>query len=208
MLGALALGLAAGRLAGGATGRELPWLCGWLGYAIAYLTIAWWRARRLDAAATRQRAQRIDPGAPVLFVLVAAAACASVVAVAMAVETSRDLHGMSRWLHLALAMAALAASWLLLQTVFAVHYAHQYYRVLDDGVTLGQGLAFPGDDAPDYRDFLYYAAVVGMTSQVSDVSVTSRDMRWLTLVHGLLSFAFNLIVLALAVNVFAGSLAS
>nr|MBP6652426.1 DUF1345 domain-containing protein [Xylophilus sp.] len=60
-------------------------------------------------------------------------------------------------------------------------------------------------DAPDYFDFMYYAYVVGMTSQVSDVQVTSRVMRRLTLVHGILSFAFNMLVLALSINVVAGA---
>ena len=69
-----------------------------------------------------------------------------------------------------------------------------------------RGLAFPGHEDPDYLDFFYHSAVVGMTSQVSDVTVHSRAMRRLVLLHGLLSFAFNLIVLAMAVNVFASAL--
>ena len=129
-----------------------------------------------------------------------------IVAVALAVDTGRAMHGWQRWAHLALAMASLAASWLLLQTAFALHYARVYYRRGPDGAAAG-GLAFPGGREPDYLDFLYFSAVVGMTSQVSDVAVTHRHLRRLTLVHGLLSFAFNLIVLALAINVFASSLA-
>jgi uncharacterized membrane protein len=70
----------------------------------------------------------------------------------------------------------------------------------------GAGLKFPGGLDPDYFDFLYYAHVVGMTSQVSDVQVTSREMRRLTLVHSVLSFAFNMLVVALSINVVAGAL--
>lgn len=94
----------------------------------------------------------------------------------------------------------------MLQTVFALHYARVYYRRGDNGDQSG-GLVFPGGQAPDYLDFLYFSAVVGMTSQVSDVAMASRRMRRLTLVHGVLSFGFNLVVLAIAVNVVAGSLA-
>lgn len=103
-------------------------------------------------------------------------------------------------------MASLAASWLLMQSMFALHYARVFYRPAPSHDEPARGLAFPGGQEPDYLDFLYFAAVVGMTSQVSDVAIASRRMRRLTLLHGLLSFAFNLVVLALAVNVFAGSL--
>lgn len=186
---------------------ETGWLGGWVAYCAAYLATAWQLAMRLDAQATLRRAQWIDPGAKMLFVLGAAAACASVVAVALAVETARSQYGLARWSHLGLAMASLAASWLLIQTVFALHYARLYYRPPPTGGEPAAGLAFPGARDPDYLDFFYFAAVIGMTSQVSDVAVTSRRMRRLTLVHGLLSFAFNLVVLALGVNVFASSLA-
>lgn len=205
-----ALCLAAGVLAalaaraGPFPSAEAPWLAGWLGYSLVYLGLVWHLVARLDARATRRRAQWIDPGAHMLFFLVAAAACASIVAVTLAVESSRALHGAVRWTYIGLAMATLAASWLLLQAIFALHYARVYYRGLGDGAA--GGLDFPGGQQPDYLDFLYYAMVVGMTSQVSDVTVSGRRMRRLTLVHGVLSFAFNLVVLALGVNVFAASL--
>ena len=101
-------------------------------------------------------------------------------------------------------MLALAASWLTIHMVFAFRYAHRYYQSLGD--VDGPGLQFPGGDDPDYFDFLYYSYVVGMTSQVSDVQVCSRAMRRLTLVHGVLAFAFNMAVLALSINVVAGAM--
>lgn len=192
---------------GTAPSGEIPWLVGWLVYSLVYLAIAWRLAAQLDARATRRRAQWNDPGAAMLFGLVVCAACASIVAVALAVDTGKTLQGLARWSHLALAMASLAASWLLLQTVFALHYARVYYRLGHNDNDHPGGLVFPGNQDPEYLDFFYFSVVVGMTSQVSDVAVASRRMRHLTLVHGLLSFGFNLVVLALAVNVFAGSLA-
>ncbi|MBV9521722.1 MAG: DUF1345 domain-containing protein, partial [Alphaproteobacteria bacterium] len=68
------------------------------------------------------------------------------------------------------------------------------------------GLAFPGEARPDYWDFLYFAFVVGMTCQVSDVQVTSRAMRRLTLIHGIVAFFFNTVILALTINIAAGLL--
>ena len=70
----------------------------------------------------------------------------------------------------------------------------------------GPGLDFPGELDPDYFDFLYFSFVIGMTSQVSDVQVTSRDMRRITLIHGVLAFAFNMLVLALSINVVASAI--
>jgi uncharacterized membrane protein len=108
--------------------------------------------------------------------------------------------------HLLLVALSLAGAWLLIQVVFALHYARCYYLPSRGGQEPARGLAFPGDQAPDYLDFFYFSAVVGMTSQVSDVAVHSRAMRRITLVHGLLSFGFNLVVLALAVNVLSSAL--
>ena len=103
---------------------------------------------------------------------------------------------------------AVLASWTLTHTMFALHYAHLYYG--DDPVRKGaqdrRGLKFPNEPLPDFWDFLYYAFVVGMTCQVSDVQVDSRHMRRLTLSHGVLAFFFNAVILALAVNFIAGAI--
>lgn len=183
-----------------------PWLMAWIVYCAAYVGLVWHLAARLDAAATRHRARREDPGAMMLFVLVTLAACASLVAVAMNVQATQALQGWQRVSNLVLMALSLAGAWLLIQCVFTLHYARVYYRsqgAQDD--TPVRGLGFPDGKDPDYLDLLYYSAVIGMTSQVSDVSIRSRSMRHLTLVHAVLSFAFNLIVLATAVNVFAGA---
>jgi len=89
-----------------------------------------------------------------------------------------------------------------MHTAFGLRYAHAFYGDRED---LAQdrhagGLLFPGEKAPDYFDFAYYAFVVGMTCQVSDVQITSRKMRRLTLLHSVLSFGFNTIILALLIN--------
>ncbi|MCA1979898.1 MAG: DUF1345 domain-containing protein, partial [Thiobacillus sp.] len=115
-------------------------------------------------------------------------------------DAARALAGPARWGHIALALAALGATWLLIQTVFALRYARRYY-MHDAG-----GLAFPGGAAPTYLDFAYFAAVIGMTSQVSDVAVASAAMRRLALAHGVVAFGFNLLVLALTLNLVASAL--
>jgi uncharacterized membrane protein len=97
-----------------------------------------------------------------------------------------------------LAMGTILLSWTFVHMIFSFHYAHEYYGERRDG-KIG-GLRFPDDPKPDYRDFLYFSLVIGMTSQVSDVAVTSKVIRRLAAVHGVLSFFFNLTVLALTVN--------
>ena len=95
----------------------------------------------------------------------------------------------------------------MIQTLFAFHYARHYYAKhrRAKGLELG-GLRFPGEQPPDYLDFAYYAFVVGMTSQVSDVTVTVRSMRRLTLIHGVLSFIFNIAILAMSINIIASGI--
>jgi uncharacterized membrane protein len=109
-------------------------------------------------------------------------------------------------LHLVLAILGVPLGWFTLHTVIAFHYAHLYYRQVKKSGKYSDagGLAFPGDETPDATDFLYYSFVVAMTAQVSDVQVESRTMRRLTLVHGVASFFFNAVILALAVNAVAG----
>ena len=205
----LLYGLLAG-LATAAVPLPLDWafrgLLGWcLGVAV-YLALAWWLCERFDAKRTRERAQAQDEPSVVLFLLMLLATLACVAAIVLMMRQGKTFSGTGRTLHIVLAVVALVASWLFIQTIFAFRYAHRYYQEEMQNEPDGPGLQFPGGLDPDYFDFLYYAHVVGMTSQVSDVQVTSREMRRLTLFHGVLSFGFNMLILALSINVVAGAL--
>jgi uncharacterized membrane protein len=199
VLAAAAIGIAAALLLPAA-----PWktglMTGWLAGSLAYLGIVWGGVGRLDAAHTRLLAGSYDPGTRALYAVVVAACFVSLGGVLLVTDAARALGGPARGLHIALALTALAATWLLIQTVFALRYARRYYT--DDA----GGLAFPGAAPPTYMDFAYFAAVIGMTSQVSDVAITAASMRRLALAHGLVSFAFNLLVLALTLNLVASAL--
>ncbi|MEJ1164659.1 DUF1345 domain-containing protein [Variovorax sp. CCNWLW186] len=180
-------------------------LAGWCTGAAVFLVLAWWLADTFDAQRTRERAQSLDQPNLVILVSVLVAIGASVVAIAMLLQQVKLMSGPARAAHIALGLVALVGSWLMMHTIYAFHYAHRYYIDQRDGSPDG-GLDFPGKDEPDYFDFLYYAYVVGMTSQVSDVQATSREMRRITLVHSVLAFAFNMLVLALSVNVVAAAM--
>jgi len=104
--------------------------------------------------------------------------------------------------HLVLATLTILLSWAFIHTIFALHYAHEFY---DEAA--GQGMTFPGGDPnPDYWDFVYFSFVIGMTSQVSDVAITSKVIRRTVAAHGVVSFLFNAALLALTVNIAAGAI--
>jgi uncharacterized membrane protein len=170
---------------------------------LVYLCLAWWLIACADAGMTRDHALGQDQSGYIIFLFVVGAACASIVAIGFVVGTIKELAFWSRAWHLTLTIGALISSWLLIQTVFAFHYARRYYAILGSERTATPELLFPGNREPDYLDFAYYSFVVGMTSQVSDVAVASRQMRRLTLIHSVLAFVFNIAVLALSINIIA-----
>jgi uncharacterized membrane protein len=112
------------------------------------------------------------------------------------------------YFHIALLCGSVICSWLLIHTVFCFRYAHLFYTCEKDEQSVKKkhrgGLLFPNDKTPDYLDFAYFSFVIGMTFQVSDVQVYSTTIRRLALLHGLLSFLFNTVILALSINIIAG----
>ncbi|MFH0133415.1 DUF1345 domain-containing protein [Variovorax sp. EL159] len=203
-------------LYGGVVGiavASVPWplgmtargLAGWCAGVLVYQVLTWWLADTFDAKRTRERAQLLDQPNIVILVSMLVAVGVSVVAIAMMLQEVKQMDGIARAGHIALGLVALVGSWLMMHSIYAFHYAHRYYIDRKGGSPDG-GLDFPGKDEPDYFDFLYYSYVIGMTSQVSDVQATSREMRRITLMHSVLSFAFNMLVLALSVNVVAGAI--
>ena len=167
--------------------------------AAAFLVAVVHMAARSDTASIRTRAREEEPGRRAI--LWSGVAVSAVVVVALGLE----LHGGGAGgaLELPLSAASLLLSWLFLNTMFALHYAHAFYG--DDASRQPRGgLSFPGETHPDYWDFAYFAFVVGMTFQVSDVEVGDRRLRRIVLAHGVIAFLFNVVIVALSVNVVAG----
>lgn len=178
-------------------------LIGWdvgLGVYLVWTYTMMWRTAVENI---RLRAAEEDEGAGFILILSIAATAASFVAIAFALggmkaggESAVLPGGVAA--HVVLAINTILLSWTFVHTIFTFHYAHEYYADRRDGA-IG-GLEFPHDSKPDYRDFLYFSLVIGMTSQTSDVNICSKVMRRMAAIHGVLSFFFNLTVLALTVN--------
>jgi uncharacterized membrane protein len=152
----------------------------------------------------RAHAQREDETRWVILILTIAAAVSSLAAIGIILRDAKALGGIEAILEVILAGFTILCSWGFTHTIAAIHYAHDYYG--DDPrdetpLDPAGGLRFPNETAPDYWDFLYFSFVIGMTCQVSDVQVTGRRMRRLTLLHGIVSFFFNTVILALTINI-------
>jgi uncharacterized membrane protein len=184
---------------------DLRWgtriLAGWnVGVAI-YLVLTLSMMWRADVARIRRRASEQDEGATFILLLSIVATFASLIAVVFALGGAKQGSQGGATAHALLAFVTILLSWAFVHTIFSFHYAHEYYGERGDG-EIG-GLHFPDDDEPDYRDFLYFSLIIGMTSQVSDVAISSKIIRRVASIHGVLSFFFNLVVLALTVNMVA-----
>lgn len=150
----------------------------------------------------RTRALQQDEGRIIVLALVVTAAIMSLGAIVAELSVVKDMHGSLRYDHIALAVLTILSSWAFTQTMFALHYAHDYYAAEIRGNP--GGLDFPGGHAPNYGDFLYFACVIGTSGQTADVSFTSRSMRRTGLVHCVLAFFFNTTLLALTINIASG----
>jgi uncharacterized membrane protein len=177
-------------------------LLGWDAALIVYIILTYSMMWRAEVEHIRQRAAEEDEGAGFILLLSIAATAASFVAIAFALGGIKSGQGSvmpgGAAAHVMLAISTILLSWTFVHTIFTFHYAHEYYATKRDGV-LG-GLVFPHDDKPDYRDFLYFSLVIGMTSQTSDVNICSKVMRRMAALHGVLAFFFNLTVIALTIN--------
>jgi uncharacterized membrane protein len=168
----------------------------WDGFVLCFLLVTYRVIADRSIDSMRRRAAELDARTSVIMVLVVAAAFAS----PYGISRNLDVLPGHPLLRVLLTGLTVIGSWSLIHTVYAVHYAHLYYAPPEGG------LIFPGGGEPRYIDFLYYAFVIGMTCQVSDVQVAEAELRRLTLVHGVLSFFFNTVILVLAVGIGAGLL--
>jgi uncharacterized membrane protein len=203
---ALAAGLLGALASPGAIGAMERAVMGWDSGIALYLILVFGMAARATPESMHRRAALEDQARWVFLTLMAGAAFFSMFALLGILHQVKDASGLQAAELAAVAGATILMSWVFVHTAFAVHYAHDFYSDLAGGAR-APGLLFPGvSREPDYWDFLYFSFVVGMTCQVSDVQVANQPWRRLVLAHGVVSFMFNTVVLALSINLLAGLL--
>ncbi len=191
------------RYFGPASRAVMAWDLG-AGAFLAMVAATFWREG--DDAAIARNAALQQEGEWTVFATTLAAVAISFAALTHLLSTAKGMPDGERKLLIGLVAATLLLSWLVTHVVFALRYAHEFYERAPGAARADGGLTFPGRLPPDYWDFLYFALVLGMTFQVSDVQITSRKMRRLATGHGLIGFMFSTVIVALTVNIAASLL--
>ncbi len=201
----IAISFGAGLAAYLAVARRLPTvpatLVGWDIAALVLLALSWGGISHANAEATRQRAGSEDPGRTLVYVIIVLTSSVSLLAATLLLRNTGALPAELAGAVAGLCLLTVALAWTTTHAAFTFRYAHLYYREDAEGVG---GVALPGNEAPTYFDFAYFAFTIGMCFQVSDICVTSRQIRRAVLLHAVISFAYNSIILAFVLNLVFG----
>ncbi|AWH86399.1 DUF1345 domain-containing protein [Flavobacterium album] len=180
-------------------------MAGWDVFALAMTGMMWFLFCTTTAAEQKRIVKKQDDNISTIFAIVLTAVCISFSG-ALLLIFNNDKPSFDNSVSTIVTLIAIGLSWILFHTIFTVRYAHLYH---DDTIIKHEngsgGINFPNPDAPDYIDFAYFSFVIGMTFQVSDVTISSKTIRRFVLLHSLISFVFNTIIVALVVNIIAGS---
>jgi len=174
----------------------------WTAFAISVIVSSWFVFFKLPVDEIINKANREDGGRVFVFLFILLSSFASLITVLLLV--TGESKGIHEVFTVIISVLGMMVSWVMVHTIFTFHYAHLYYFEGRDDTPKGEALDFPGTKKPDYLDFAYFSFIIGMTFQVSDVSIHSRITRRTVLAHSLLSFALNTFVVALTINLVAG----
>lgn len=218
LVGSVLLGVAVYFLTPGWLGHPTRMLIGWNVAITIFLVLASLMMARSTHDTMRRRARELDEGRHAVLVLAMIAALSSLTAIIFELFRLKTAPADIAGLHIGLSLATILTSWSFVHMIFAEHYAHTYYLESDDEgwsavedhddapSARRRGLHFPGQTRPDYLDFLYFSFTIGVANQTADVEINTRAMRVLVLVHSILSYLFNTIILALTINIAASML--
>ncbi|KUJ56247.1 MULTISPECIES: DUF1345 domain-containing protein [Chryseobacterium] len=178
----------------GSEKKGVEWMSIWLAFSVTHLFFSWFTIATCDVDSIKKLAKEQDSGRTTISLFILITTCVSLMGILLLYISAGEKSGSALFVHILMTIASIGTAWALVHTTFVFKYAHLYYK--------DKGLDFPGDDGdPDYMDFVYFSFVIGTTFQVSDVSITSKEMRRIALVHGLLSFIFNTVIVALTINI-------
>lgn len=182
----------------------------WIGYSVSYLSLSLVTIFSVHPIEMKKIAKGQDSNRTIIFIVVLVAALISLFVIVLLLGKTQHLTGTALTLHILLSVTAVLSSWALVHTLFVFRYAHLYYGAAKKNTSDSkyiEGLEFPEEHEPDYLDFTYFSFVIGMTFQVSDIEISSRRIRRLALMHSLVSFAFNTVIVALSINIISGLMA-
>lgn len=185
---------------------EIRILGGWDAGILSFLVQVGYTMIAASPQQTIIHAQSQSTSSASILSWVVMTACISIFVIGVMLTDSKDTPQPFRSIQIWLSLVAIICSWLLTHTMFALHYAHIYYKIRDRFYPEKhrEGLQFPNEESPDYLDFMYFAFTIGMTSQTSDVVVIARPLRRLVMIHAIVSFFFYSVILATTVNTVAG----
>jgi uncharacterized membrane protein len=178
-------------------GRSAP-LIGWDVLALVFCAWVWFTVWNLDAETTAGHANRENPSRDLADLALLGAAVASLVAVGVVLFGAGHAGGNAKYLQAALALASVFLSWTLVHTVFTLKYARLYYSGPVGGIDFNE------PTAPQYSDFAYLAFTIGMTFQVSDTNIETKQIRRTALRHAWLSFPLGAVIIATSINLVSG----
>jgi uncharacterized membrane protein len=190
--------IAGGAVAGAAgAGRAAP-LIGWDTLALVFCGWVWSTVWRLDAESTARHASQEEPSRDLADLALLGAAIASLIAVGVVLLGAGSASGDLKYVEAALALFSVFASWTLIHTVFTLKYARLYYSGTSGGIDFNEA------GAPDYADFAYLSFTIGMTFQVSDTNIGSKQIRRTALRHAWLSYPLGAVIIATSINLVSG----
>jgi uncharacterized membrane protein len=178
-------------------------LTAWNITVLLLLSVTYALVARLSAAKLEQRYQEDDPTAPVILVVVIVSAILSVAAIVAFLTTLKHAQASDKAAHIVLATLTIADSWVLVPTIYALHYADLFYSAPAER----RPLSFPGTRTPVFWDFAYFSFTIAAACQTADVSTRGVQVRKTVIAHSIISVLFNVSILGFAVNVTAGLLA-
>lgn len=185
---------------------DIQILAAWISGVLCFLMLFVLMANSATPAKTYYLAQGKEAQHSVTFFLVMITACTSIFAIGLMQSNNQNIPNTVFVIKVSLSLIAVVCSWFLTHTVFALHYATSYYRrePIIEAAEYAKGLDFPGEEEPDFWDFMYFSFTIGMTAQTSDVSITSLSKRKLVLGHAVVSFLFYMVIVASSVNAVSG----
>lgn len=198
------IGGAAGFALAGAIAAFIPWqastLLGWDTAALIFVAWVWATIYPMSSDVTAKHAVREDSSRAVADSIVIVAAIACLAAVGLILVAAASSRGGTKAFLIGVAVLSVISSWAAVHTTFTLHYARNYFSGTEGGVDFNE------KERPDYRDFAYLAFTIGMTFQVSDTDLTSKQMRRTALRHALISYLFGAVIIGLVINVVASLL--